>query len=257
VCVVVMAKYIPALHFLTVLLGDQPPMSPEERIYQRLLAGDVGEAKKLALEVHRDSTLVELYDRVLIPALGLAERDRHAGLLHEEQEQAVVDAARDLVDELDEAINVHDDAEGAATRRNGVEGAKVRILCIPLRDEADEISGLMLSQLLQTDGFEVDMAANQSLTGELVDSVETLKIDIGLISILPPLPPRSSRLLCRRLRERYPELPLIVGYWCGECSPELERRLCAEDGETVTTLAEAVDRIKAISIRPKIAERVG
>jgi predicted PurR-regulated permease PerM len=258
VCAVVMAKYIPGLHFLTVLLGDQPPMADQERIYQRLLAGDVLEARKLLLERLKESPLAQVYDEVLIPALSLAERDRHAGVLHEEQEAAVEETARDLVEDLGEAaIELRKDELAAAPAPSGPKSTKVRVLCVPLRDEADEISAVMLKQLLELEQIEVEMPAAEALTGEVVDWIESLKIDVAVISVLPPLPPRSSRLLCRRLRDRYPELPIIVGYWCGECPDDVGRKLCADDGEIVGTLAAAVERVRVISTRPKLAEKVG
>jgi hypothetical protein len=256
VCVVVMAKYIPALQFLNVLLGDRPPMPDEQRVYQRLLAGDVEEARKLLLARLKESSLTEVYDAVLVPALTLAERDRHAGLLHEEQEDAVEETARELIEELGEQAEARGAVETSESPETPVadEGLpRLRVLCAPLRDEADDISAQMLAQLLKTERVEIELAANESLTGELVDSVAELKIDVALISILPPLSPRSSRLLCRRLRDRYPKMPIIVGYWCDQCPDDVSRRLCGDDGEIVTTLSEAVERIRAIAARPRVA----
>lgn len=257
VCAVVMAKYIPGLRFLTVLLGDAPAMSDRERIYQRLLAGDVLESRKLLLERLNESSLAEVYDHVLIPALTLAERDRHAGLLHEEQEGAVEETARDLVEDLGEATAELRREAAVAAAAGGVETPKVRVLCIPLRDEADEISTIMLKQLLEAEGFIVEMPASEALTGEVVDWVESLKIDIAVISILPPLPPRSSRLLCRRLRDRYPSLPILVGYWSEDVEEDVGRRLCADDGEVVNTLAAAVERIRVVASHPSVTDKVG
>jgi predicted PurR-regulated permease PerM len=259
VCVVVMAKYIPGLQFLSILLGDQPPMADDRRVYQRLLAGDVEEARKLLRSHLREESLAEVYDGLLVPALNFAEQDRHAGLLHEEQEVDVEETARELIDEFEEVAaaasrakaEVAEQADGAAT------APRARVLVAPLRDEADEISAEMLAQLLKTDRFEVELAANEALTGELVESVGRLNIDIAIISILPPLPARSSRLLCRRLRDRFPELPIVVGYWCGECPDDLGRRLCGDDGEIVTTLGEAVERVRVIAARPQVAEKAG
>jgi methanogenic corrinoid protein MtbC1 len=253
VCTVVMAKYIPSLQFLTVLLGDEVPMSPQERIYQRLLAGDVDEARDLAVERLKASSLLEVYDQMLIPALELAESDRHAGLLHEEQETAVAETARELVDELAEIAD-RERSAGAAAQHSI---ARPRVMCIPLRDDADEIAGAMLELLLEAEGFEVELAGAGSLTGELVELIAEQKIEIVAISILPPLPPRYSRLLCTRVRSRYPELPIVVGYWCESCAPELEHRLCAETGQTVTNLAAAVERVLAVSVRPQVAEKIG
>jgi hypothetical protein len=263
VCVVVMARYIPGLRFLTVLLGDEPAMTDQERVFQRLLAGDVLEARKLLLERLKESSLAEVYDQVLIPALTYAERDRHAGLLHEEQEEAVEETARDLVEDLGEAAEVkrrealEADPEEAMAVAAGERAINLRVLCISLRDEADEISALMLKQLLEAQGVTVEMPAAEALTGELVDWVESLKIDVAVISVLPPLPTRSSRLLCRRLRERYAELPILVGYWTEEPPEEVSRRLCAGDGEVIGTLTAMVERIQVLATHPRIAEKVG
>jgi predicted PurR-regulated permease PerM len=263
VCVVVMARYIPGLRFLTVLLGDEPAMTDQERVFQRLLAGDVLEARKLLLARLKESSLAEVYDQVLIPALTFAERDRHAGLLHEEQEDAVEETARDLVEDLGEAAEVkrrealEADPEEAIAVAAGERATNLRVLCISLRDEADEISAAMLKQLLEAKGITVEMPAAEALTGELVDWVESLKIDVAVISVLPPLPTRSSRLLCRRLRERYAELPILVGFWTEEPPEEVSRRLCAGDGEVIGTLAAMVERIQVLATHPRIAEKVG
>src|SRR2546423_3799247 len=40
VCLLVAARYVPQLRFLTILLGDEQPLSQSERVYQRLLAFD-------------------------------------------------------------------------------------------------------------------------------------------------------------------------------------------------------------------------
>ena len=88
-----------------------------------------------------------------------------------------------------------------------------RILCVPLRDQADATAAQMLAQLLAADGFHVHTDAPDALTGEVLDRVAKLASDVVVISILPPIAPRDSRLLWKRLRHRYPNLPIIVGYW--------------------------------------------
>ena len=76
-CVVVIGRYVPRLSFLPVLLGDDPVLAPDSRFYQRLLALDRDEARVILVEYLRNKPLEELYDSVLIPALNLAEKDRH------------------------------------------------------------------------------------------------------------------------------------------------------------------------------------
>ncbi|HMO84305.1 MAG TPA: AI-2E family transporter [Lacipirellulaceae bacterium] len=239
VCLVVMARYIPALRFVAILLGDQPSLTTEERIYQRMLAFDEEEVQELAAAHLADHNPTEFYDDVLLPALRLAERDRHAGFLTEEQEDAVQEAARDLISQLPTDGRYEDYREPGT-----------RALCIPLRDEADKTAALMLQKLLGIHGVELRASAVGALTSELVESVESMEVDLVIVSVLPPLASRDSRLLCRKLRSRYPTLPIIVGYWDAQASPESRRLLSAKaDGEIVTSLAEAVERSRAIASR--------
>jgi hypothetical protein len=74
--------------------------------------------------------------------------------------------------------------------------------------------------------------------------------------VLPPLPVRTSRLLCRRLRKRYPKLPIIVGFWDGAPVQESHQLLAAKgDGEILTTLSAVVERARAIASRAPRLER--
>src|SRR5262249_41833640 len=72
VCVVVLGRYVPALKFLEVLLGDEPPLGPAARYYQRLLAGDRDEAALLIAEHLRTHPPEAVYDEILLPALARA-----------------------------------------------------------------------------------------------------------------------------------------------------------------------------------------
>ena len=208
VCIVVLANYVPQLRFVTVLLGDQPPLSMAERTYQRFLAMDDMEIRTLALQQLKQSTLAEYYDDVLIPALALAERDRHAGLLNEEQAAFIQETSEDLVEEFASKAAATDKQNEPTTPSRGG-----RILCIPLRDQADQTTTAMLAQLLKAEGFDITVGSVDSLTNELVDEVAELGSRIVVISILPPCSPRNSRLLYRRLHSRFPDMRVVIGYW--------------------------------------------
>lgn len=267
VCLVVMARYVPALRFITVLLGDQPTLTLPERIYQRMLALDDDEVREVADKYLETAPVEEFYDQVLVPAMRLAERDRHAGVLSEEQQQAVEETARELIEELgtreiakeqkEQAKAVEAAAASldvgtaeAETAAVVIEPPRGRVLCIPLRDEGDKIVARMLGQMLESERIETFVAAVESLTGELVESVESVEADLVVVSILPPLPQQDSRLLCRRLRKRYPRLPIVVGFWDGSKGEGAQPLLAAKgDGEIVTSLADAVERARAVVSR--------
>ena len=78
-----MGKYFPELEFLIALLGDKPILEPKVCFYQRLSQ----EAGAVLEEYLKGKQLVDACDTILIPALGLAEQDRHRGVLDENREK--------------------------------------------------------------------------------------------------------------------------------------------------------------------------
>src|SRR6185503_4903866 len=62
VVLVVLGRHVERLEFLNVVLGDSPPLSPPERFYQRMLAGDPAEAVEQAEKFIKDRPLVDYYD---------------------------------------------------------------------------------------------------------------------------------------------------------------------------------------------------
>jgi methylmalonyl-CoA mutase cobalamin-binding subunit len=256
VCLVVMARHVPQLRFITVLLADQATLSPAQRVYQRLLAFDYDEPLKLAHQHLKSAPLVTFYEDVLIPALSLAECDRQDGVLSEEQESFVREAAEDLVEELgasDFAVHTADDADDGSSvepTRKIREAPATRVLCIPLQDAADETTSRMLAQLLVADGFEVDSSPAGTLTSEMVDRVAASDSNIVVISILPPIRPRDSRLLWKRLRTRYPHLPIVVGYWVGPNATEsLLPPRGDETSRVATSLSDAVALVRSTAAK--------
>ena len=81
---VVLGKYIPDLEFLTVLLGDEPPLSQQQDLYHRFLSGDVYAAMSQIEELGDESSPEAVLDAVVFPALKLAARDRKRGRLDSE-----------------------------------------------------------------------------------------------------------------------------------------------------------------------------
>src|SRR5215469_12184976 len=73
VCLVVLGRHVERLKFLDIKLGDRPPLSPAQLVYQRMLAGDPLEAIEQAHEFLKGSSLEEYCDMILLGGLRLAE----------------------------------------------------------------------------------------------------------------------------------------------------------------------------------------
>jgi hypothetical protein len=123
------------------------------------------------------------------------------------------------------------------------------VLCLPARDEADEIAGLMLTQLLEQRGVTARVVSTHILSGEMMEQIAAESIQIVCISALPPMAATHARYLSKRLRPKFPQLRLIVGLWqTGSITKKTHERLTATGiDKLVTTLSEAVSELSRLS----------
>jgi predicted PurR-regulated permease PerM len=252
VCLVVLGRHVPALQFLNIMLGDQPVLSPEAHYYQRLLASDQVEAKQVLEDYLKTNSLEDLYDSVLIPALALAEQDRHHDDLEEITEQFICKSTKELLDELGDKSKEPDEAEAQRAQSDLAElsAPKIRVappshvtsvVCIPARDEADEIVGIMLTQLLERAGYHAQ-AIPIGTTAEMLAQVKEAAPDIVCISALPPFALLHARDLYKRVHSNVPNTKIIVGLWkfSGDPIKAAARFNIVGDDKLALTLAQAV-----------------
>src|SRR6202023_2030881 len=95
ICMVVLGRHVDRLKFLEVMFGDEPPLTPAETVYQRMLARDPVEAAEQAQVFLREKPLVAYYDEILLEGLRLAQTDAERGLLDQERMEHVRDAVAD------------------------------------------------------------------------------------------------------------------------------------------------------------------
>lgn len=77
--VVVLGRYVPDLEFVSVLLGDEPPLSEQQEFYHRLLSGDSYAAVDQIDEAKETSAPEAILDNLVFPALHFAVIDRRRG----------------------------------------------------------------------------------------------------------------------------------------------------------------------------------
>lgn len=249
VCLMVLGKHVPHLGFLDVLLGDEPVLAPDVMFYQRLLARDQDEATELVLTHIKTSSPEQVYDELLIPALNYAKRDRERDDVTETDEQFVLKATREILEDLGE----RHDAAGVAEARgvNGTEvNAKVGILACPARDEADRLGIIMLHQLLDPGKWEVEITAVETLTSEVVERVAEREPGLVCIGALPPGGLAHTRYLCKRLRARFPKIKIVVGRWGLKGNLEANREQLQEAGADVMAASLLETRSQLRSFMP-------
>ena len=252
VCLVVVGRYIPQFAFLSIMLGDQPVLSLQDRIYQRLLARDQEEAAELAEEYVGEKGLEALYEDVLIPVLDLAERDRHNDAFSEERTRFVFDSTRTLVEDLSEpavegkeSAALADLAEAKDAQQPETPAGPITACIVPARDEADEIIGAMLRRCLTRRNVASELLTTHVLKGEVLDRVTELAPQVLYISALPPAAVLHASYFCKRLRPRFPQLKIVVAVWHAEGDMEKgrSRLLAAGASEVVITLKDAIEKL--------------
>jgi predicted PurR-regulated permease PerM len=216
VCLVVIGKHVPGLEFVGLLMDDTPALAPEYGFYQRLVARDQSEAAELIDSHITTEPPASVYDALLLPALGYAERDRIERRLSSEEEAAVIDATRELISDAAGIISRH------ATREPSVEATgslplrprePLRVLGYAVNGAADEAALAMLANLLEDLPITMEVIGTRRQTTELVSLVGDLNVSVVCFADLPPSSSSKTRYLVRRLRSALPELRIAVGRW--------------------------------------------
>lgn len=225
VCFAVLGKHVPALGFLDILLGEQPPIAPEHRFYQRLLAGDDTELEEvIATHLERDAAL-DLFDKVILPALRLAEHDVRNGNLEPAEQRELCRHLREALENI-ESFRLSDDDE-------------IRdVVIIPARSERDALAGAMLGFLLRARGVACTCFSERSLNSEVQARLAEKPEAVLCLSALTPASARAAATFFKRLGAGATGGKLL-GFWRGERAAEIE--WAQQPGiEVVSRLEEAL-----------------
>jgi predicted PurR-regulated permease PerM len=259
VCAVVLGRYVPQLSALHILLGDQAALSAEAQLYQRLLAMDQLEAQTIVGQFFKGKSLVQLYDSLLVPALNMAEQDRHKGAIDAAREEFLFLGINEIIGELSGDQPAQPSTEEVGLRNGGAPGS-ARIICVPAHDRADEITASLLAQLLEQKGF---AALAFPIGGpppmEVIALLQAGETDVVCISALPPYAFTPARAMCRQIRERFPKLKVVVCIWGfgGDAEAAKARFERAQPDRFCTSLAQAVEHVQELVYPRPEAPQVG
>jgi predicted PurR-regulated permease PerM len=197
VCVAVAGKYVPGLGYLDVLLGEKPPISRSERLYQRLLTLDEDETAKLAEEAIKKDGLPHAADQVLLPALQSLEHDARNGVLPAD----LHDAAHGLLREVCEGF------APAAPKEN------TPVLCLPALNDTDELPARLLSEALNSRGVAAHVPSSKLLVSETLDVAASSGAAVICVVSFLPTSSLVAANLCHRLKERAPSAHVTALLW--------------------------------------------
>ncbi len=239
VCLVVLGRHVNRLEFLEVMLGDRPPLLPEESLYQRALEGDTDGLVRQARRHLKEAPLAAYYDEAALRALALAQADWSREVLEPERLDSVHRHFETMLDDLAEVAETPDSAEAVPPGWEE-DGA---VICVAGRGQFDDLAAQMAAQLLRGAGFGARPLPNAALGEAGLERLDPARVRLCCLSMLEEGSSAAGvRYFLRRLRRRLPEAAVVVGLWHARPdSPTLAALREEGPGETtVTSLREAV-----------------
>ncbi|ACA17934.1 protein of unknown function UPF0118 [Methylobacterium sp. 4-46] len=268
VCLVVLGRHVERLEFLEVLLGDGPALAPEEIFYQRMLAGDPGEAIDQGVQFLKARPLVTYYDEVVLAALRMAQDDFARGTVARARQDEVGEAFRTVVERLGatrpslwrRALGREAAAAVAAVGPDPRAAATVLdraalpprwrgpapVLCVSSGGAFDLATTRMLSQILDRHGLPSRVTTLRDLLREGAEAVDPRATALVCYSYLEPISLSQIRYVVRQTRRTLPGVTVLVGFW-GERDPGTLARLrrATSADVLVTSLGDALGAVLA------------
>jgi hypothetical protein len=275
-CLVALGRHVEQLEFFDVLLGDRPALTPDENFYQRMLAGDPDEALEHAEELLKERSLSSYYDEVALKGLRLAANDAERSVLTPGQLERIKDAMKGLVNDLsafpdkepepreEESTQEKDESpagspisEKALAKEPPVEmdaptnsalpeewRSEAPVMCIAGRGPLDEGAATMLAQLLQKHGLGARALPHEAVSRSNIIGLDVEGVAMVCVSYLDiGGNPAHLRYLLRRLRQKLPKAPILVGLWPAKDPVLRDEALRGAVGADfyVTSLRDAVE----------------
>jgi len=238
VCLVALGRHLPEMQFIVVLFGDEPVVSTDVAVYQRLLKGDEDGARAVLAQYVKEHPTADVYEEALLPVLARVRRDASRGALTAQESASITGAIRRVVDESEGGGRPAAQDEAAAA-------PVLEALACPARDEVDAAALRMLAARVATEGVRLDVADAGVLAAEVLERVEAMRPGVVVVASVAANGLGHARYVLKRLRARFADLPLVATCWSAPDEADEARAALVDAGATdvATTLGEARDRI--------------
>jgi predicted PurR-regulated permease PerM len=250
-CLVVLGRHVDQLRFLDVLLGDRPPLAAEESLYLRILGGDPDEAAHQAEAYLSQHSLSTYYDEVVVKALVLAQADAHHGVLDRDRRHTIHQTVEGLIQNLSDH---GDDASAhAPPHKHGANAAVEKgeawsddaVLCVAGPSPLDDVAALLLADLLDKHDIGARVVPHADALPTNVEKLDGGDVRFVAVCYLEPANFTNARYLVRRLKRRFPQARMLLGFWGLEADDRRYLDAIEATGCEViaASLREAVERI--------------
>ena len=240
-CLVVLGRHVESLNFIELLLGDKSPLSPVQSFYQRILASDPDEVVFQAEALLKTLTLFDYYEQVALPGLALAQIDVVRGVMDRSRQAEICESVESVVADLSDHVDVDDDAPAilkADATDSSERSSSGAALCLAGRTPIDQAACAILAQLIERKHGAALVVGSESLSLSGVSRLKPEGVSALCIVYLGSQSLAVVRYSVRRLRKRFPGVPIAVCLWGShDLGPTIE---AAQADATINSLTEAV-----------------
>jgi predicted PurR-regulated permease PerM len=237
VMLVVLGRHTEQFAVFDILLGAAPALTPSDRFYQRILAGDPDEAADQAETQLKEMSLEAYYDTVVLDGLKKAINDIETGKIDptrvvriKESLDSFIETTLELSEELHATNEQFDTNKPSATT----------IYCIGARSKLDDIAAGMLAQLLKKRNAQAEFLTTPQLLEN--DVLNPLIICLSAFDIGKR--GAHTKFLIKRLHRRFPHVTFVGCFWrlpLNHDNTEVPQLGPLKPNDLVNTLSAAVD----------------
>jgi predicted PurR-regulated permease PerM len=242
--IVVMGQHVPHLEILRILLGNEPVLEPQEKLYRQLLAGDAAEAATDADRWLHEHGLLKYLDRAAIPSLHIASDDHRRGVLAGEKLDELkytlseyTANVRELLDFMREQQHAQAPADAAPPPDR-----TATAVVIAGRGIIDQTAAELVADAIRFDlGMPTQCPSLGGLTGisAAAATMNDVPPDIVLLISVGGVTTAQLDLLSSRVRRVFEGSAITIGYWCGSGASGSP----SHKGDEVFVFAETVDSL--------------
>jgi 3-keto-L-gulonate-6-phosphate decarboxylase len=103
--------------------------------------------------------------------------------------------------------------------------------------------------MLPAPEFDARVSPFPLLAAEVIESVGENGARVACISAMPPRAATHAAYLCKRLKQRFPEVKVLVALWTSENTDRARARLRDAGVDHVAThLAEAIEQLRQLAV---------
>lgn len=236
-CIKVLGDFIPALSFLSILLGSERLLEDHHDLYRKMLELDREGARALVFQYYGEHGFEATINEVIVPTVITAAEEFDRDNISVENLLRIMSTSRELIVEI-------------GNRFNKIQRApRLRVLGICLPGEVHNLALLILMQLMRQDEVAATLVSENKTTAELREFIRGFAPDLVCVSITMTDALPLGLELVRALRTDSEQLGIVAGgLTAAQNSEQLRQAGCTA---VCATLGEG-----RRAIRSRIADRM-